>query len=341
MKGKSVGIHCAIIALALFFSFVPLATAAQADLDFYKGKVITYIVATKPGGGYDTYARVIGKYMQKYIPGSTVIVKNMPGAGHIIGANETYLAKPDGLTVGTFNTGLVYSQIVGFQGIKFDLAKYSWIGKASSETRVFIVSVKSPYKTFKDILDSKEPIKLAASGVGTAAYNDVLIVAAATGAPLKVIPGYGGREGEMAMMRGEVSGQIGSYVGLTAFIKAKECRVILQVAAKKHKDLPDVPLASDMNFSAKAKKILAVIDSVAELGRLTAGPPNIPAGRLQVLRDAYKKAFTDPELLKEAVKMDMDIDPGFGDDVMKLVKAAINQPQENMDILKKIIKVEN
>jgi tripartite-type tricarboxylate transporter receptor subunit TctC len=265
----------------------------------------------------------------------------VPGAGHIVGANETYLAKPDGLTIGTFNTGLVYSQIVGFQGIRFDLAKYSWIGKASSETRVFIVGIRSPYKTFKDILDSKEPIKMAASGVGTAAYNDVLIVAAATGAPIKVIPGYAGREGEMAMMREEVVGQIGSYVGLTSFIKAKECRVLLQIAAKKHKDLQDVPLASDMNFSAKAKKILAVIDSVAELGRLTAGPPNIPAGRLQVLRDAYKKALTNPDLLKEAVRMDMDIDPGFGDEATKLVQAAINQPPDNMDILRKIIKIEN
>jgi hypothetical protein len=74
---------------------------------------------------------------------------------------------------------------------------------------------------------------------------------------------------------------------------------------------------------------------------LTAGPPNIPAGRLQVLRDAYKKALTDPGLLKEAVKMDMDIDPGFGEEVATLVKAAINQPPDNMEILKKIIKVEN
>ncbi len=341
MKGRDLWILFPIVAVVLFFSFVPVATAAQADLNFYKGKLITYIVATKPGGGYDTYARLIGKFMQKNIPGSTVVVKNMPGAGHIVGANETYMAKPDGLTIGTFNTGLVYSQIVGFPGIKFDLAKYSWVGKASSETRVFVVGMKTPYKTFKDVLDSKEPLKMAASGVGTAAYNDVLIVAAATGAPLKVIPGYGGREGEMAMLREEVTGQIGSYVGLTGFIKAKECRVLLQIAAKKHKDLKDIPLASDMNFSEKGKKILAVIDSVAELGRLTAGPPNIPAGRLQVLRDAYRKALTDPELLKEAVRMDMDIDPGYGEEAAKLVRMAVNQPPDNMEILKKLIKIEN
>jgi len=145
----------------------------------------------------------------------------------------------------------------------------------------------------------------------------------------------------MAMLRNEVSGQIGSYVGLTAFIKAKECRVLLQIAAKKHKDLKDVPLASELKISDKAKKILAVIDSTAELGRLTGAPPNVPAGRLQVLREAYKKALTDPAFLKEAAKMDMDIDPGFGEDVQRLMKAALSQSPENLELLKKIIKIEN
>ncbi len=142
--------------VALILSLTTALYAASPEFDFYKGKVITYIVATKPGGGYDVYGRLIGKYMQKHIPGSTVIVKNVPGAGHIIGANETYLAKPNGLTIGTFNTGLIFSQIVGMEGIRFDLAKYSWIGKASSEHRVLIVSIKSPFKTIKDIIESPQ-----------------------------------------------------------------------------------------------------------------------------------------------------------------------------------------
>jgi len=326
--------------LILLFPLFTLPGARAQDTSFFKGKIINYIVATKPGGGYDAYARLIGRYMQKYIPGVKVIVKNVPGAGHIIGANDTYLAKPDGLTIGTFNTGLIYNQIVGSPGIKFDLAKYSWIGKASSETRVFIVSAKSPYKTFQDILNSKEPIKMAASGVGTQAYNDVLLVAAATGANLKVIPGYAGREGEMAMLRGEVVGQIGSYVGLTGFIKAKEGRVLLQMGDKKHKDLPDVPLASELKLPARSKKILAIIDSTSSLGRLTAGPPGIPQDRLMILREAYKKALNDPALLQEAARMGLEIDPEYGEKVAQMVREAVNQPKDNVELLKKIITVE-
>src|SRR5262244_2558755 len=96
---------CAIFtALVLLLS----APAWAASADMFKGKTITYIVATSPGGGYDTYGRMIALYMQKYLPGSRIIVKNVPGAGNIIGANEIYAARPDGLTIGMFNTGLIY-----------------------------------------------------------------------------------------------------------------------------------------------------------------------------------------------------------------------------------------
>ena len=106
---------------------------AQTGADFYKGKTVTYIVATGPGGGYDTYGRLVAEYMQKHLPGSTFVVRNMPGAGHLVGANAIYASRPDGLTIGTFNTGLIYNQLIGLEGVKFDLTKMSWIGKAGAD----------------------------------------------------------------------------------------------------------------------------------------------------------------------------------------------------------------
>ncbi|MCL6594027.1 MAG: hypothetical protein K6T31_08635, partial [Alicyclobacillus sp.] len=129
------------------------STPAQAssatpapDFAFYNGKTVTLVVATGPGGGYDTYGRLLATYMQKYLPGSTVIVKNVPGAGHIVGANYIYEAKPDGLTLGTFNTGLIISQLTQEKGIKFDLRKFTWIGNAAADTRVLILRKDCPYK---------------------------------------------------------------------------------------------------------------------------------------------------------------------------------------------------
>jgi tripartite-type tricarboxylate transporter receptor subunit TctC len=330
-----------VVALLLVLFSAPLYAAAP-DYDFYKGKVINYIVATKPGGGYDAYARVIAKYMPKYIPGLTaVIIKNMPGAGHIIGANETYLSKPDGLTMGTFNTGLIYSQILKQPGIRFDLRKYSWVGKANSDQRVLVVGNKTPYKTIQDIINSKEVLKMAASGVGSSAYNENILAAAALGTKnMQTVPGYAGREGEMAIMRGEVAGTNGAYTGLLGFIKAGECRVLLQIGAKKHKDLPNVPLASDLKLSPQGAALFRLIVAVNELGRVTGAPPKVPPARLQALREAYKKVLMNPEFIKEMGQMGMDLDPGFGDEVTKLMEAAINQPAENVTLLRSLIKFE-
>jgi tripartite-type tricarboxylate transporter receptor subunit TctC len=340
MRTKRSGLLFVMI-LGLFLSFVTTVMAAPADLDFYKGKLVTYIVATKPGGGYDAYARLIGRYLQKYLPGSTVIVKNVPGAGHIIGANDTYTAKPDGLTIGTFNTGLIYSQIVGQEGIKFDLTKYSWIGKANAEARVLIVGNKTPFKTIKDILDSKEPIKMPSSGVGSQDYNETVVMAVALPAKFQPVPGYAGREGEMAILRGECAALLGSYTGLEGFIAAKECRVVLQYGSdKKIPKLGNVPHVGELTLTPKGKSLVDLVNNIDLIGRLTAAPPGVPAGRLEVLRDAYKKAVTDPELIKEGQKVALDFDPAYGDAVQKMVSAAVNQPPENLKMLKEIIKIE-
>src|SRR6185295_11716300 len=114
-----------------------------------------------PGGGYDTYGRLIARYMQRHLPGSRIVVKNVPGAGNIIGANTIYAAKPDGLTIGMFNTGLIYDQLIKRNGVQFDLAKFSWIGKAATEARALLISSKSGFKSFDDMLKAKAPIKFA------------------------------------------------------------------------------------------------------------------------------------------------------------------------------------
>ena len=124
------------LAGGLMAAAIATPALAQGGADFYKGKTVTYIVATAPGGGYDLYGRLVAEYMQKYLPGSTFVVKNMPGAGHLVGTNTIYASRPDGLTIGTFNTGLIYNQLIKADGAKFDLTKMSWIGKAATEPRV-------------------------------------------------------------------------------------------------------------------------------------------------------------------------------------------------------------
>src|SRR5688572_18579923 len=150
---------------SLCFGFSRVAARAvtwpvTAQEYFFGGVKITYFITTDPGGGYDTYGRLVDKYLEKHLPGSQVIVQNIPGAGHIVGTNTFFAAEPDGLTIGSFNTGLINSQLLGREGIQFDLAQMSWIGKAATDTRSLVVSKDCEYQSIEDMKAADEPIKM-------------------------------------------------------------------------------------------------------------------------------------------------------------------------------------
>jgi tripartite-type tricarboxylate transporter receptor subunit TctC len=308
-------------------ALLPSPTFAQAD--YFKGKTVTYIVATAPGGGYDYYGRLVAEYMQRNLPGSTFVVKNMPGAGHIIGANAVYAAKPDGLTLGTFNTGLIYNQLVGLDAIKFDLTKMSWIGKASSDPRVFLINQTSPIKSFADL--KKSPVvNFASAGVGSAAYVETKMLTDALKLPIKLITGYNGNDDQMAMRRGEIIGTIASRSSSEDFVKNGYGRFIAQIGGKDK----DVPQLSTFVDTPDAKALVALIQSQGDISRLTAGPPAIPAGQLEALRTAYKAAMENKDLQAKAEKGGRPVEPAYGEDVANLIKAALNQTPQTVAVLR-------
>jgi tripartite-type tricarboxylate transporter receptor subunit TctC len=309
---------------------------AQEGADFYKGKTVTYIVATAPGGGYDTYGRLVTEYMQKHLPGSTFVVRNMPGAGHLIGANAIYASRPDGLTIGTFNTGLIYNQLIGLDGVKFDLTKMSWVGKAGSEPRVIVCAQQTPIKTFEDLRAQKEPVKFAVSGVGSANYVETTVFINAFKLPIRMLTGYNGNEDQLAMRRGEINCGLGSRSTFESFVKNGYGHYIAQFGGTE----TDVRQLRDLVTDPTAKELVALMQSQGDIARLTAGPPGIPADRLETLRTAYRKALEDPELKAKAEKLDRPVDPAYGDDVLKAVRDALNQKPETIALLKRAMEKE-
>jgi len=308
------------------------------DFAFYKGKTVTYVVATAAGGGYDFYARLIADYMAPHLPGATIVVKNVPGAGHLIGANFTYNARPDGLTIGTFNTGLIYNQLIGREGVKFDLRKMSWIGKASSDPRVLIVPPNSPIKSWTDLKRPGEPFKFAVSGVGSANYNETTMLKEALHLNLKIITGYNGNDDQLAVRRGEIDAVFGSRSSYESFVTNGYGRYVLQVGGEDSK----IPQLADQikNESKDAQAVVALMQSQAEISRLTAGPPKIPAGRLAALRAAYKSAIENPELQAKAAKADRPVHPyAIGDDVKKQIEAALDQSPQTIAMVARILEI--
>ena len=333
--------HSVFLRVAGAFVALSLAAAssaqAQSAAEFYKGKTITYIVATAAGGGYDYYGRLVTEFMQRHMPGTTFVVKNMPGAGHMIGANYLFSARADGLTVGSFNTGLIYNQLVNLDGVKFDLAKYSWVGKAATEARVVMVDAKSPYMNLADMRASKTPLNWSASGVGSAAYVETRFFIDLFRIPGKIILGYSGNDEMLAIRRGEiqaVSGVISSYDN---FLKSGYGRVAFQIGGKSPagvQQLRDL-IAND---SAEVKAFVALIEAQVEIQRFTAGPPGLPADRLTALRDGFRKAMEDPELQAMAEKGGRPVDPAYGEDVAKMIRAALDQPPAVISLLTSVLK---
>lgn len=310
----------------------------ENEQQFYDGKTVTMIVATQPGGGYDQYARLLAPVMEKYLPGSTIIVKNVPGAGHIIGANEIYNAEPDGLTFGTFNKGLITSQIVGFEGIKFDLRKMNWLGSPATEPRLFVVSKTAPFKSIDDVIKGEETLIMAAAGVGSSAHSDSLVLAEILGLTnLKVINGYEGQEGELAMLRGEVHAQIGSVDSMLPLIEAGDAHPILIIGNKPLEEFPGVPLVYDYS-RPEVEPLIDLMVSQALISRPFAATPGIPEERFAVLYEAFEKAWNDPELISEAERTGRPLEFLPGKEVSEIVKGAIEQPAHVVDLLKEIVK---
>jgi len=309
-------------------------SAFGASSDMFKGKTITYIVATSPGGGYDTYSRLIARYLQKYLPGSRILVKNVPGAGNVIGANTIYNARPDGTTIGMFNTGLIYDQLISNRALKFDLTKFSWIGKAATESRALVIASNSGLKSFDDLAASKTPVKFSTSGIGTASFFDTRILADSIHLNVQVVNGFSGNTGEMSMLRGEIAAQVSTVDSLEQFVKNGKGFWALAITGNEP-ELARVPKVAQYVKDERGKSLLNLLQAISELGRLTAGPPGIPADILSVERQALISVMKDPEFLAEARKLNLPIDALPGDAVELKIRAALSQSAETVAALKR------
>lgn len=313
-----------------------LAVGPASAANPFDGKTVTYVVATSPGGGYDFYGRLVAKYMQKYLPGSTFVVKNVPGAGHIIGTNYIYNAQPNGETIGTFNTGLIYAQVLGRRGVKFDLGKMTWIGKAASDPRVIMVASQTNLKTINDLKTAKNPVRFSSSGVGSSGYNDTMMLSKVLGWNMKMILGYRGNDSELAMRRGEIQAAVGSMSSAELFVKNGYGRILAQIGGKKE---TSAPMLGDVVQGKNAKAIVSLVGSQADLARFTAGPPDIPADRTKALRGAYKEAMNDKDLRAAAATSDRPIDPAYGNEVATKVREALDQPPQVVELVSKILNI--
>jgi tripartite-type tricarboxylate transporter receptor subunit TctC len=312
------------------------SSAAQADAvaDFYKGKTMTLVVSTGAGGTYDTVARTIAKHMPNHIPGKPVIiVKYMPGAGHVLATNFMYNQAPkDGTHIATIGNSIPLHQILDGKGVRYDARKFNWLGTTGISNLMTVAWAASGIKSIDDVMKKEVTAGSTGTGSGTSLYptvtNNVL------GTKFKLIAGYRkATEIDLAMERGEVVVRSGfSYGSLSHehpdWLKDKKVNFLFQVGGEREEDLPSVPLMTDLAKNDEQRQILKLISSTVAIGRPYLTTPGVPADRLAALRSAFMATVKDPAFLTDAKKLDFDLKPLGAEKVTEIVKDTINTPAD-------------
>jgi len=339
-------------ALTMLCSFAAGATADVADAQsveqFYKGRQVTMVVGTAPGGINDISARFVARYLGKYIPGNpAIVVENQPGAGGITSANRlANTFAQDGSVIAKLERAVPLLAIQGNPNVHFDPLKLTWLGSLSSyanDAYLMLVMATDPIKSVNEI---KEPGKSITLGGDNAASSNVIYATIAKvilGLNVKVVSGYTGAAPLfLAMQRGEIDGQVVGYssvrTGQRDLWNRHAFRALMQFGRKtRHPDFPDIPTAYELTSDPGARAMLNFADLQFFISLPFAAPPGVPADRAKALQTAFMAMCKDPAVLAAAQKIGIDMSPIDGQTVRNAIANAATTPREVVDRYNKLV----
>jgi tripartite-type tricarboxylate transporter receptor subunit TctC len=334
-----------LILLLAFIGMICTPGSPFAASPFYEGKTVRIVVGTTAGGGMDTYSRAIARHMSKHIPGHpNLIVENMPGAGGLIAVKHLYhVAKPDGLTIGNFNSAQVMAQILGREGVEFDAQKFEWVGVPVKDHVVCALTKKSGIGNVEQWIASKAAIKIGGMSPGNTTSDVPRILKAALGLPIQVVEGYKGTaEIRLAAEGGEIAGGCWQWESIKVTwskgLTSGDVLILLQMTEKPLPELLKVPLAIGLAKTEEARQLIkAGITDPAGITRLYGLPPSTPKERVQLLRKAFQETLKDPEFLGEAQKSKLDVNPLNGGEVEEVIRGLFGLKSGTVAKLKEVL----
>jgi tripartite-type tricarboxylate transporter receptor subunit TctC len=316
---------------------------AQEIADFYRGKIVTLVIGTGPGGAYDIHGRLVARHLARHIPGvPKLVVQNIPGAGSVQAANYVFTIAPqDGTVLGNLLNTLPIVQLLGLVKAQFDVAEFQWIGNMTEELYVLVDWHDAKAKTLDDAKRSEILIGSTAPGSLGAMFPKIANLLLAT--KFRVVTGYNDAvEIDHAMELGEVDGRAGeTWYGdkgvYGAWHRDGKINILLQFGPHKAADLPQVPLFTDLAASGDARLIAELFTSPSIVGKPTVVGPRVPAARVAALRKAYQETMDDPEFRADAARLGIALEPVSGPELTDLVARLAATPAPLLAAVKKAV----
>ena len=340
MPGKRPISALLTVALGGMALAMPAPTRADAVSDFYKGRNVSLVVSTSTGGGYDTMARAIARFIPKHMPGNpNFIVRNMPGAGGMTAMNYLFnAAEKDGTVIGLVQNNTPMEPLFGTKEARYESVKFNWLGTPSYEVSMVLLWHTVPVNSVED-LKSRET-HVGASGANSTPAFYARLLNATLGTKMKLINGYPGQnDAFLAMERGELDGYPSVfYSALTStrpnWLRDKLAKPIVQFGPQRLKELPDVPFAPDLLNNEDDKLLMQAAFAPQALGRPLVMPPGVPAERLAAMRKALADTFADPEFLAEGERMGLGVNaPQTGAQLQDVIARAYATPSRVVERL--------
>jgi tripartite-type tricarboxylate transporter receptor subunit TctC len=323
--------HALLLVLAL--GLAPERALAQDSIaDFYKGKTVTIVSSGGVGGPIDLACRMVARFLPKHIPGNpTIVVRNMPGGGHVLMSNFMYTqAAKDGTYIGGVVNSIPTHQVIDGRGVRFDAGKFIWLGSTGFANLMTMAWHTTGVRSIKDVFERE--LLTGATGVGSGTYIYTNAMNEILGTKFKMVMGYKDSASvDLAIERGEVQARGGmTLTGVKQerpqWITEKKVVMLVQTGAQKEAEYPDVPLMHELGRNDEERQILQLISSPASLGRPFFLPPEVPADRVAALRKAFAATMKDPEYIAEGKRVRLDMNPLSAERVTQLVNATVNAP---------------
>lgn len=332
----------AALTLACVLALGAPATRSYADpvADFYRGKTVTFVIGSGEAGLYDLGGRLMARYLARYIPGHPAVVpQNMPGASSVRAASYIYSVAPrDGTALGTAQPTIVLNKLLD-PAAAYRPNNYTWIGRLQPMTLVGIAWTGAANHTMADASERK--LIVSASGAsGTSAIVPWALNRLA-GTHFQVVTGYQSLVPQLlAMERGEVEGvgstTLSDVLNRQDWIKAGKVTFLYTIAARRTRQLPDVPAITEFAHNDLDRTVLRLLGSVTDIGFTIMAPPGVPADRVASLRQAFRDMVRDPDFLAEARKIGLDPEPQAGEELQSTVTDTLGATGEAVQRLQQV-----